>query len=220
MERISFNYGNQDILMHTHNRPDHLFNVISSQNSFYEMDLLSKAREVYTPGHIIADIGANIGNHTLFFAKILGAPVLAVEPFDKNREILMENLRANHCLNFVRVESMALGDFHGRGRIVLPTVANFGMVSVQPDANGDVEFARLDDYITERTPLSIVKLDVEGGEMGVLRGATETLRRQKPHLFIEAGEISYFEEIRKYLANFDYQVRGRYCATATYHFSV
>ncbi|ATN35367.1 hypothetical protein ACO34A_16310 [Rhizobium sp. ACO-34A] len=220
MQSVNFNYGGHNFQLYTHNHPDHLFNVITAEKSFYELDLLVKAKEVYTPGSVIVDIGANIGNHTVFFTKVLNAPVLAFEPFDKNREILMENLRINDCTDFVRIESLALGDFQGRGRAVVPTTANYGMVNIQPDPNGDIQIARLDDYITAQTPLSIVKMDVEGGELGVLRGATETLRRQKPHLFIEAGELAYFMEIQKYLADFGYQVRGRYCHTATYHFSV
>jgi hypothetical protein len=80
VQKTVFQFFGRRIELWTHPEPDHLARVIRSTGQFYEPDVLMKIREIHLPGTIIIDVGANIGNHTVFFAAILGAPVLAIEP--------------------------------------------------------------------------------------------------------------------------------------------
>jgi FkbM family methyltransferase len=220
METVRFQHGKMPVTLHTHDRPDHLFNHFTQHQAFYELDLLQAAGEVYRRGTWIIDVGANIGNHAIYFARVLGARVLAFEPFPRSREILQANLAANGCSELVTVNPFALGDSPGRGRAHSRSDSNLGMVSVRPDDAGDLSFVRLDDCITLGMDVSILKVDVEGGEMPVLRGAARLLAIDRPHVFAEAAEPAEFESIRAFLAPFGYRPVGRYCATPTYLFSV
>lgn len=220
METVRFQHGKLPVTLHTHDQPDHLFNHFTAHKAFYELDLLQAAGEVYRRGSWILDVGANIGNHAIYFAKVLQARVLAFEPFPRSREILLANLAANGCSELVSVSHYALGDAAGRGRAHSRSDSNLGMVSVRPDETGDLDVARLDDCITLGMDVSILKIDVEGGEMPVLRGAARLLAIDRPHIFAEAAEPAEFEQIRAFLAPFGYRPVGRYCATPTYLFSV
>jgi FkbM family methyltransferase len=153
----------------------------------------------------------------VYFAKVLQARVLAFEPFAKSPEILQANLAANGCGELVTVSSYALGEAAGRERAHSRSDANLGMVSVCTDEAGDLAFARLDDCVTLGMDVSILEVDVEGGE---LRGAARLLAIDRPHVFAEAAEPADFESIRGFLALFGYRPVGRYCATPTYLFSV
>ena len=97
MEVVKFFHGEIPVTLHTHDQPDHLFNHFSQHGCFYELDLLEAAGHVYRKGSWIIDVGANIGNHTVYFAKMVQARVLAFDPFAKSREILLANLAANGC---------------------------------------------------------------------------------------------------------------------------
>jgi len=79
----------------THDAPDHMAAAIRAHRQFYEIDVLMKCRELYLPGTAVIDVGANIGNHTVFFAAILGAPVYAFEPDPANHALLALNIAAN-----------------------------------------------------------------------------------------------------------------------------
>jgi FkbM family methyltransferase len=220
METVRFLHHGSEIVMNTHDQPDHLFNFYASQRDFYELDLLQAAGALYRAGSHVIDIGANIGNHSVYFAKMLSARVLAFEPFEPSRDILVANLAANQCADRVGVEACALGDRTGRARAVSPNAANLGMVSVTADPAGALSIRRLDDCLAVGMDVSILKVDVEGGEMPVLRGAERTLAMQQPHIFAEAAESHQFDAIRCFLDGLGYRVVRRYCATPTYLFSV
>jgi len=220
VETVQFVHGKIPVSLHTHDQPDHLFNHFSQHKCFYELDLLEAAGQLYRKGSWIIDVGANIGNHAIYFARMLQARVLAFEPFARSREILLANLAANGCGDAVVVDSHALGDAVGRGRAHSRSDRNLGMVSVRPDEAGDLSFARLDDRVTLGMDVSILKVDVEGGEMPVLRGAVRLLAIDRPHVFAEAAEPAEFESLRDFLAPFGYRPIARYCATPTYLFSV
>jgi precorrin-6B methylase 2 len=92
METVRFLHRGSEVVMNTHDRPDHLFNYFTNHRDFYELDLLQQAKALYRSGSHIIDVGANIGNHTVYFAKILSAKVMAFEPFEKSRDILLANI--------------------------------------------------------------------------------------------------------------------------------
>jgi hypothetical protein len=77
---------------------------------------------------------------------------------------------------------------------------------------------RLDDSVAALANIGVIKIDIEGGELNVLKGAQEILRRCHPELFIEAHSERQREELRRYLEPFSYEILGKYCATPTYWF--
>jgi len=220
MRRVDFTYKNTEITLFTHDSPDHIGNLIATNKNFYEIDLLEKTRSLFAEGSAIVDAGANIGNHTVFFAKVLSAPVIAFEPFAPNRDILIRNIAANGCTPLVRVEHAALGNTNSHGTALSANPGNFGMVSIQPDPTGTLPISRLDDALATAIPVSIIKVDVEGSELDVLKGASNILASQKPHLFVEAGQKNEMAGIREFLRRFGYELRGQFCITPTYLFSV
>lgn len=150
------------------------------------------------PGGIAIDIGANLGEWTLPFARAVGAAgrVLAIEPAPRNAEALARTLAAN-ALDRVELVSCAIGDDDGTVDFAVPLVTSVrndtGTAHVGSAEAGyetlRVAMRRLDRLVAERgwEPVDIIKIDVEGHERRVLDGAAQTLARFRPVLVIETG---------------------------------
>jgi len=128
------------------------------------------------------DVGANIGAFTLIMARQVGETgrVLAIEPYPFVAERLVENLSLNRMLN-VQVVMCALADRSKTATLYVPDPKwpNQGVASLSPVRGSqlvsqiEVQCFTLDDLLekldwTER--LDLMKIDVEGHEMSVLRG--------------------------------------------------
>jgi FkbM family methyltransferase len=218
VQRIEIKYKRQKIALFTHDDPDHLANAYRGSKTFYELDLLKKAAKIYQRGTTIVDVGANIGNHTVYFAKILGAPVLAFEPFAKNREILRRNIEENGCASLVEIERLAIGSVRGRASTKFFDPANLAIVKISPDVAGELEMTTLDEFLPRYVRIGLIKIDVEGGDLEVLKGAERTLTVHKPSLFVEAATDPEFQAVKNFLEKFGYRPSGRYCWTPTYLF--
>ena len=154
-----------------------------------ELDLLMAALAPHLVdggGGVCLDIGANIGNHALFFADRF-REVLAFEPNPRTFGLLQFNaaLRRNiACFN------LGLSDADGPARMTVPT-DNIGMATLHASgglsgAAVDCELRRLDglDVLAQRR-VAMVKIDVEGHEPAVLRGASALLARDRPVVVFE-----------------------------------
>jgi FkbM family methyltransferase len=201
----------------THSEPDHLAMVIRSNRTFYEIDVLMKCRELYFPGTTVIDVGANIGNHAVFFGAILNAPVYAFEPYPPNQELLDRNIAANGLSGQVTVHRCAIGEFDGIGLAHQNLPNNHGTVQVQ-FGKGDIPFRRLDE-LKLAGPVGLLKVDIEGAELGALRGASRIIQEWLPDIMVEAESAEEFKAIAKFLLSFGYVLRGRYAWTPTYLFS-
>jgi len=128
------------------------------------------------------DVGANIGNHTLYFSSRF-ANVVAFEPNPEVFQLLSFNVRG---LETVSVQSVALGD--GTHEALLREVdGNLGASSLKHQGLGStvpVSVRRMDDFSYEK-PVSFIKIDTEGFEAEVLRGADETLKTHEPIVVFE-----------------------------------
>ena len=143
----------------------------------------------------IVDIGANIGFTTLNFAtRCRQGCVYAYEPDALNFSKLERNVSLNHFHN-IFVSRKGMGDFATNVQLMRMNKHHSGMNRVSGTAREDlvsekIEIVRLDDEVSLLNPVRIdlIKIDVEGYELKVVRGAMETIRKFKPILFIELIE--------------------------------
>lgn len=138
-------------------------------------------------GWTVLDIGARHGEFSLLASAVRGANVLAFEPMSENIEILRANLALNHPCQ-VSVFPFALGD---RNRVVTGRIYS-GMFSSprldSPLRSATIQMRALDDLVSSIQAVSgevLVKIDVEGFEIDVLKGSERFLRRAKPRLVVE-----------------------------------
>ena len=147
-------------------------------------------------GSIAIDIGANLGEYTLLAARTTGSTgrVLAVEPNPELCRRLERNLALSEITN-VQILPCAVGSSEGEGRLVVPDSCH-ALGTLKRDAYRDlastthrVPIRRLDDLLAYEDVgrLDVVKLDVEGWELEVLRGASATLSGAKPVVLYECG---------------------------------
>ena len=156
-------------------------------------------------GRVIYDIGAFQGILTLFFAS-RGKYVVAFEPSSKNRERLLENLELNN-INNVKVRNTGLGSSRGNAtlciRPLMPGGASIEANAAEgirrfPHVMEEISVTTLDEDIreSELPAPQFIKIDVEGLEGAVLRGALQTLAAQ-PALFLEMHGETMNEKRRK-----------------------
>lgn len=217
----SFRYEGTPIHFHLPSPKDHIQRIIRTSKTFYEHDMLRDIQNRLPIGSTILDIGANIGNHTVFFAKICRAKrVYAFEPQRHVFETLVRNVKLNDADEHVRCLNVGLGRVATRASLGTIDEANLGMTRLNLTVPGEVEIVALDDLLQrEGNPeVGLIKIDVEGMEMEVLAGATNTLAQWGPMLYAEAGTPEEFQRLSTYLAGFGYQAIQRFNATATYLF--
>lgn len=149
--------------------------------------------ELVKPGFNIIDVGGNIGQTSMELSRLAlpNGHIWAFEPDPVNYQKFKTNLGLNDVPN-VEAINMGLGSRGHEARMMPKTEHNRGGSSVQLSDDGKgvlVKITTLDRLVAERgLKADLIKIDVEGYEMEVLKGAAETLRTQRPLLFIEVDD--------------------------------
>jgi len=167
-------------------------------------------RAFVRPGMHVADLGANIGTHTLALARITG-PTGWVYAFEAQR-LVFQTLCANVALNsLVNVDCEHLAVDATEGVIPVEELdpnkqVNFGALSLGTSRAGrTVRRVALDQYLNGR-PLHFMKADIQGMEEACLRGARATLTRDLTVLYLENDQPEKSESLLSYLRELDYDV--------------
>jgi FkbM family methyltransferase len=181
-------------------------------------DLFSIVSKVCLNAHemTIIDVGANIGNHSLQFARKF-KKVISFEPNPRTYEILSSNTR--------RVDNIiSLNVGLGREKTTLrlkETWNNMGGSSVMTDVISnsivDVEVTTLDQLSASFGKIDVIKIDVEGMELDVLLGSAEVIAKDHPIVCLEQHESEFAEEFNEtaaldYLRSLGYRL---YCLKAS-----
>ena len=137
--------------------------------------------------HII-DAGGYVGDTALLFSSYTDKDIHVFEASPSNMDIIRETIRLNHLDNIVPV-SKALGEKSGTARFSLGERNSCNSLVERPGYNYpdhiEVPVVTLDDYVRENDlEVGLIKVDIEGGEQLLLRGAVETIRTQHPILLI------------------------------------
>jgi len=161
----------------------------------YEPALLDFLLDLVRPGWQVLDVGANVGFYAVALGRRLretGGRLYAFEPVEANAKRLRENLALNGLAETVRVFRLALGDRVGTVELRLEDGAGTGnAVAFPPGESGRPDdVAPLDtlDAVAERSGIAgcqLLKLDVEGYELAVLRGARRFLSAHRPLVLAE-----------------------------------
>ncbi|MCS4434556.1 FkbM family methyltransferase [Aquiflexum sp. XJ19-10] len=161
----------------------------------YEKGLLRILDKLVKPGNIVVDAGANIGLISIFCALRAGQNglVLSFEPHPETYPILKKNIAVNG-ISQIDAYNKALGSTSGTAKIYSNLQINRGaasMVEFQEDSPSfDVEVVSLDSVLKQHliSNLDLLKIDVEGFEMEVLKGAKGILSGNNgPFLVIECS---------------------------------
>src|SRR4030065_750731 len=150
---------------------------------FYEKYETELFKRLVKKGMVVVDIGANIGYYTLLAAHLVGdeGKVFAFEPDPYNYNLLCKNIEVNGYRNVIPVRK-AVFSKSGETKLFLDK-SNLGGHSLS-EANVDkgasitVEVTSLDDYFKNKDcEIDVIKMDVQGSEMDVLEGMTNTINR-------------------------------------------
>jgi len=167
------------------------FRMITTKLDLVEPEIQNWLKNSLKYARTFIDVGAAYGYYTLKASKLISGQVFAFEPDPILYKVLEANLAINRVRN-AKVSNMALSD-----------------TECEIDFSGSkVKARKLDQVLTEEgsklTEDDIVKIDVEGMALSVLRGAIDTLRASKPKLVIELhpGE----EAVEQFLEKLGYRI--------------
>ncbi|MEY9627153.1 FkbM family methyltransferase [Sinorhizobium fredii] len=177
---------------------------------WYEQEMLDYIRSLGLGGNYL-DVGANIGNHSVYFARNTVADrVFSFEPTRQARTALNKFVELNDLWEKISVIPYACSDQNGE----IEVVETFA--SDKPPAKYPCR--RIDDII--RCPISLVKMDIEGAEPFALRGAIRVLSESKPVMFIEVHDDKHMNEIMGIIGPIGYKATGKvWNASPTYEFA-
>lgn len=174
---------------------------------------------------VFIDVGANEGQYTLPRLHLYRW-VIAIEPQEeiaKQLEAKVPLLYRDRLIFFPKVALGSTSEVKPIRLLANKTCATFVQDSAaihdQPHAPGiqqvgeqHVRLIRLDDLrpLFATYPLVVIKIDVEGWELEVLKGATETLRKQKPTVLMEVHSAQLEQQVQSFMAHEQYRLEKRY----------
>lgn len=153
-------------------------NVYCGLHEFEDMAFVLHALR---PGDLFVDVGANVGSYSILAAGACGARVVALEPGPTAFARLLDNVRLNGLEGLVSAKPLAVGAGAGRVRLTAD-LDTLNHVVAEGEPAGprlvDVALATLDSALGGARP-ALVKIDVEGYEADVLKGAAGVLASEE-----------------------------------------
>jgi len=179
----------------------------SAYHNIYSDDECRK--ELLKKGMIVIDIGAYVGLYACMASEIVGSEgkVIAVEPNPRNYKQLIENININKQCNIEAV-NMAAAEQKGTARLFFKHHGTVSSLKGSGDST-TVSVTTVDDIAAERglKKIDVIKIDVEGYEINVLRGAERTLK-ENPKITLIVDSYHYHgeeNEIKVYLESRDFE---------------
>jgi FkbM family methyltransferase len=167
-----------------------------------ELELLADIVADNSDSFVAIDIGANVGNHTLFLGlQSKASKIIAFEPNPGAMRLLAKKISSNPRV-IIHPIQMGLSDRSGQLLLSLPDHNNLGVASLEKNVGSrsvTVDVCRGDDVdeIKYSPNVTVIKVDVEGHELQVLSGLQKTLGLHHPVVFFEwkGGMLSSFRSL-------------------------
>jgi FkbM family methyltransferase len=165
---------------------DIMFRRWRRHNVFYELSLLDKIRSYNARGMYI-DVGANLGNHSVFFANFCKATtLLTIEAHPAIHKVLALNLRNYVKIPYVSFNCAAAAVDGGHVTMSGIDEDNVGATAIVNHHEGPITTVTIDGLVADHVDVAVIKMDIEGYERHALLGALQTIDRCRPLVAMEA----------------------------------
>lgn len=162
----------------------------------YELETLSFFKKKIKKGNVFVDVGANIGQHSIFVSKLVedNGKVISFEPIKKLYSQFLKSIEVNNIKN-IKPYNFACGDVNEDGQISI-CKNNAGASSIlTKNKNQEIQkikIRKLDDLI--KSKVDFIKIDVEGYEPQVIFGAKNIIKKYKPKILLEYNPKIYHDK--------------------------
>lgn len=208
--KATISYQNKTFIVNT--LFDHIGRQIRNKKQFYESNLLYNLTPLINKGEsLCVDVGANIGNHSLFFSNFY-KKVISIEPYSENISVFKKSIKDNNLTNITLIESALSCD--GRKLIADVPQWNRGMCNMVESKDGSLSITV--DQLMEQfgdNKLNLLKIDCEAMSIENFRAFLPIIKSDLPIIIIEANDQEIIE-IKAALQT--YKIYGKYNATPTY----
>ncbi len=169
---------------------DYISECIRLDKNFYEWKILDNINDLSLNPGVLVDIGGHVGNHSLFF--LMFSSIEKSYIFEPRRDLCdlikhnakLNNLEKNVELNYRGVKAIA--DRKGKFDFLRKKDFNLGTGKILIKEKGDVPVDTVDNLFKEIS-VAVMKIDVEGLEETVLKGAKSTIQRDTPVIIVESN---------------------------------
>jgi FkbM family methyltransferase len=179
----------------------------------YEVARLREFADALKPGDVVYDVGANVGIYTLHASFRVGASgwVYAFEPLARNLRYLGQHITLNNLQNCTIIESAICNQ---EGTLAFSAARwEASMAHLSLDGEISVPSTSLDICVygeKQLRPPNVIKIDVEGAEFDVLKGATRAITEFHPTIFLEIHGTELHRDCRGFLLSKGYAVEEGY----------
>jgi FkbM family methyltransferase len=192
---------------------DDVQNTILADSNFYEIKALERLSKYISDYSVVVDIGANIGNHSVYWSKVKQSKrVYAFEPVKVTYSILKRNIELNNLSETIKAYNVGLSAVKSKGTISAYNLDNIGMTQIETSEQGNIDIDTLDNIaeVLSEPKINLVKIDVEGHEKNVLLGAVMFFTKHKPAVYVESfpGKDN-FRFVNEYFRKLGYKVPVR-----------
>ena len=203
----------------------------------YQPEVVAAMRGLVKPGDTVFDVGGHHGLMALVAAQAAGdnGTVVTFEPNPGARQLIHHHARLNR-ISTLKIEPLALSDASGSATFYVQKgdfswnstlYLDFMQIEDREFDQMQVETMKLDQYVEQSGLVpKMIKIDAEGAELVILRGATETIERYKPALSMEfnpesaAAAKSSVGELKTWFESLGYQIRALQCGPRRRGYSI
>lgn len=196
---------------------DYIQRKIFEEATPYEFEMLRDMADRVSSDDLILDIGANIGNHTLYLAAVVGCRVHAFEPNTALCNAMRASVMRNSLESKVTIHNVGVGKEAAKAHFDHVNESNLAAQALVMGSAGSevIDVVKLDDIDFEQS-ISAIKIDVEGMELSVLQGAVKLIKKDAPVLYVESLLEQDFKEVHRWLSSYGYSYWDTFNATPTH----
>lgn len=177
----------------TNAQSDIIFQAMS-QGKIFESEIINLAKKYIRPGSTVLDVGSNFGQMAVIFSKVVGktGTVHAFEADPFVCSILRMNIKENGCHNVIVHEGAV---WHETGKMLFypdpdfKRFGTYGSYGIDPNATkGRTVQSFTIDSLNIQSPISFMKVDIQGSDLFAMKGAVETISRNQMPIIFEFEE--------------------------------